>query len=288
MNIVNINRQPSEYKYAVKYILFTKSLRNILCSTTSIMSTAIHDQSQSPFFSRFPGEIRNTIYEYYRINSSPSYNCRDPIDPREITAALSKLTSLHKTCKRVYNEVRDILYASNAKLTIHLDQHLQCDYVNFQSGGMLIPSRLRSLDISYTRGAGYAHNLVSCFYALNWMAPNIRQIRININHDPPNFTYTEEFQGENLLTTFNRVVRSILSFKQLESITFEGCLNINLIKFLHEKLIGNPMNEKLKFYKVVRSGLPREALRYETVSIEASDLEMQLRGEARRNVDRIS
>ncbi|KAI1469637.1 uncharacterized protein F4812DRAFT_419795 [Daldinia caldariorum] len=236
----------------------------------SVTFTTVQDQSQSPFFSRFPGEIRNAIYEYCRINASATYLCNGPLRSQRIASALSNLTSLHKTCKRIYNEVYEMLYASHLQLTSILDSSLRQGHVQMVSDGLFNPSRLRSLDISYTHGDGFSHNLCFCFWWLSYNAPNIRQIRVRINQSH-SVTWTQRIS---LLALFNMIIPGFVALTQLELIELDVPLTIDVVQLLHTTLVSKSVTEQVKLCKVIACQHPGEPITYRTVLLEASDLEI--------------
>ncbi|KAL8873966.1 MAG: hypothetical protein Q9174_000653 [Haloplaca sp. 1 TL-2023] len=122
-------------------------------SSTPIAS----DQSRCTFLSRVPGEIRNAIYllmignRHLCILQSPTSAVKDKITHRElVTLDGSSSLAIHEsptklailqTCRQIYAEVADILYAVNC---YHVNgvPHLQ-SFIRFTN--IISPTRLSSI-----------------------------------------------------------------------------------------------------------------------------------------------
>ncbi|KAI1802661.1 hypothetical protein F4811DRAFT_554626 [Daldinia bambusicola] len=229
--------------------------------------TNIQAQFQSPFFSRLPGKIRNAIYEYCCVNATEVYICRGPI---RLRPAPPKLTSLHKACKRMYNEVYDMLFASHLELVTTLDANGRQGDVLMVSDGVLDPSRLRSVGITYRYGRGLAYILGFCSAWLSREAPNIRAIGIGVNQHHSNSSDDRMY----ILALFDMIIPDFLAFKHLEHIELEMPLNIDLAHLVHRKLVGRAMTEQVKLYKAMTRQLPGGAATYRIFPFEASDREI--------------
>ncbi|KAI1646688.1 uncharacterized protein F4817DRAFT_339045 [Daldinia loculata] len=238
------------------------------------MFTTMLDQAQSPFFS-LPGELRNKIYKYYHINTLASYEYDGVLRPQEVASALSNPHGLLKTCKRAYNEAYDMLCASHAEITAITYPNFRPGSVRISSDGIFQPSQLRSLDVTYIYDIRPScDNLFFCLMWLARVAPNIRRLKITVDHGSLVFPRPEWTARGCILTTFNRIVPQVVSFRQLESVELHGRFDADMAKLLHIRLTHASMDEQVKLYRVVPRE-PTEPVRtYESVPVEAADLEL--------------
>ncbi|KAI0849011.1 hypothetical protein F5Y00DRAFT_236360 [Daldinia vernicosa] len=240
------------------------------------------DQAQSPFFS-LPGEIRNIIYKYYRADASGSYQYNGVLRPREVASALSKPHGLPMTCKLAYDEAYEMLCAPHAEITAITYPDFRPGSVRISSDGIFQPSQLRSLNITYIYDIiPSCDNIFSCFMWFAGVAPNIRRLKITVDHGngSPVFGSLVSPRPEwivrgSVLTTFNRIVLpQVVSFRQLESVELNGRFNADMAKLLHIRLTRASMGEQVRLYRVIPSESTEPIRSYESIPIEAADLEL--------------
>ncbi|KAI1660650.1 hypothetical protein F4813DRAFT_400785 [Daldinia decipiens] len=238
------------------------------------MFNTMLDQAQSPFFS-LPGELRNKIYEYYHIDTPASYEYNGVLRPREVASALSNPHGLPKTCKRAYSEAYDMLCASHAEITAITYPDFRPGSVRISSDGIFQPSRLRSLDVTYIYDIRPScDNLFFCLVWFAQVAPNIRRLKITVDHGTLVFPRPVWTARGCILTTFNRIVLPVVSFRQLESVELHGRLDADMAKLLHMRLTRASMDEQVKLYRVIPREPTGPVITYESVPVEAANLEL--------------
>ncbi|KAI0135930.1 hypothetical protein F4814DRAFT_444734 [Daldinia grandis] len=232
------------------------------------------DQTQFPFFS-LPGEIRNKIYKYYRINTPGSYEYSGVLRPQDVASALSNPHGLPKTCRQAYNEAYEMLCASHAEITAITYPDFRPGSIRISSDGIFQPSQLRSLDVTYIYDIRPSCDNI--FFFLMWLAkaaPNIRQLKITVDHGSLVFPRPEWTERGCILTTFNRIVTQVLSFTQLESVELNGRFDADMAKLLHVQLSRASMAEQVKLYRVIPYEPTGPVRTGKSVPVEAADLEL--------------